>query len=106
MPKYLYVTSYNADGVRGLLKDGGTARRKAAEEVAKSVGGTVESFYFGFGEKDSYVICDLPDNEAAAAVALTVSGSGTITARTVVLLTPEEMDAATKRSVTFRAPGA
>jgi uncharacterized protein with GYD domain len=106
MPKYLFVVSYTAEGIRGVQKDGGTARRKAAEEVFKSVGGSVEGFYFAFGETDAYVFGDLPDNESAAAAALTVSGSGAIAAKTVVLITPEEMDAAAKRSVTYRPPGA
>lgn len=106
MPKYLFAVSYSPEGVRGLQKDGGTARRKAAEEVAKSVGGSVEAFYFSFGETDAYVVCDLPDNEAAAALALTVTASGAVAAKTVVLLTAEEVDAAAKRSVTYRPPGA
>ena len=48
---------------------------------------------------------DLPDNESAAAVALTVNAAGGATVKTVVLLTPEEVDAAGKRSVDYRPPG-
>lgn len=105
MPKYLFRASYTIDGVRGLQKDGGSARRAAVEEVAKSVGGTLETFYFAFGEDDAYVIADLPDNEAAAAIAITVGAAGGATTRTVVLLTPEQVDEASQRSVTYRPPG-
>jgi uncharacterized protein with GYD domain len=65
----------------------------------------LESFHFGFGEHDAYVIVDAPDNEAAAAVAMTVSVSGGAVTRTTVLLTPERVAEAARRSVNHRAPG-
>jgi uncharacterized protein with GYD domain len=82
MPKYLYEASYTADGVKGLLKDGGSKRRAAAEQAVKSVGGKVEAFYFAFGSTDGIVIMDLPDNVSAAAGSLAISASGAITVRT------------------------
>jgi uncharacterized protein with GYD domain len=105
MPKYLYEASYTAGGVQGLLKDGGSKRRAVAEEVVKSIGGKVEAFYFAFGSTDAFVIMDLPDNVSAAAGSLAISSSGAITVRTTVLITPEEMDAATKKSVSYSPPG-
>jgi len=106
MPKFLIEASYTADGAKGIQSAGGTSRREAVAQVAQSVGGSLESFYFAFGDSDAYVVCDLPDNESAAAVALTVNAAGGATVKTVVLLTPEEVDAAAKRSVDYRAPGA
>jgi uncharacterized protein with GYD domain len=105
MPKYLIEASYTLEGVRGLQRSGGTNRRDAIATVAESVGGRLESFYFAFGEHDVYVIVDLPDNETAAAVALTVGAGGAATTRTVVLLSPDEVDSASKRSVDYRPPG-
>src|SRR5215218_7772931 len=106
MPKYLIEASYTLEGVKGVQSAGGTTRRDAVAAVAESVGGKLESFHFGFGESDAYVIVDLPDNESAAAVALTVNAAGAATTKTVVLLTPDEVDAAAKRSVDYRPPGA
>lgn len=106
MAKYLFIGSYTAEGARGLLKDGGSGRRKVAEEVVRSLGGTVEANYFGFGSDDFYLLADLPDHAAAAALSLTVGSSGAVSVRTVVLMTPEEVDAATQRSVPYRPPGA
>ena len=105
MPKYLIHASYTAEGLKGLLKDGGTKRRDAAEALVKSVGGTMEAFYFSFGENDAFVIIDVPDNEAAAAAAVTVSATGLVNASTTVLITPEEMDEATKRATSYTQPG-
>ena len=105
MPKFLFEASYTLDGVKGVQSKGGTSRRDAVASVAESVGGRLESFHFAFGDRDAYVVVDLPDNESATAVALTVNAAGGATVRTVVLLTPEEVDAAAKRSVDYRPPG-
>jgi uncharacterized protein with GYD domain len=105
MAKYLVTASYTADGAKGLLKDGGTKRKQAAEQVLKSVGGTLEAFYFAFGESDAYVIVDMPDHASAAAASMAINASGAVTTRTTVLITPEEIDKAVKKSATYRAPG-
>ena len=106
MPKYLVEASYTVEGVKGIQNAGGSSRRDAIAALAESVGGQLESFYFAFGERDVYTVIDLPDNESATAVALTVNASGAVKVRTTVLVTPEEVDAAAKRSVEYRAPGA
>ena len=106
MPKFLLEASYTQEGVKGVQSAGGSSRRDAVAQVAESVGGKLESFHFAFGDRDAYVIVDVPDNESAAAVALTVNAAGGATVKTVVLLTPEEVDAAAKRSVDYRPPGA
>ena len=105
MPRYLYNFSYSPDGVKGLLKDGGTKRRAAVEEVAKSVGAKVEAFFYTFGENDGILILDAPDNASAAAVSLAINATGAVRIKTSVILTPEEIDAAAKKSVAYRRPG-
>ena len=107
MPKFLLQVNYTLDGVKGVLSKGGSARRVAAQAAAESLGGTLESMYFAFGGTDPIAIVELPDNAAAAALGLTVGGSGAATATTVVLLTPEEIDTATQTStsVQFTPPG-
>ncbi|GGS69210.1 GYD domain-containing protein [Nonomuraea spiralis] len=105
MPKYLLQSTYTTEGLRGLLRDGGSARRQAVDRLAQSVGGRVEQMYFAFGETDTYVILDLPSNAASAALALAVSASGAVRTNTIVLLTPEEVDEATRTEVAYRAPG-
>jgi uncharacterized protein with GYD domain len=105
VPRYLIQASYTLEGVRGVQSAGGSSRRDAVAKVAESVGGQLESFYFAFGDHDVYTVVDLPDNESAAAVAIAVNAAGGAAVRTVVLLTPEEIDAAAKRSVDYRPPG-
>ena len=105
MPKYLVQSSYTAEGIKGLQKDGAAGRLKMANQVAESLGGKLEAIYFAFGEHDVVAILDLPSPVDAAAVAFAVSGTGSIHTKTTPLLTIEEADAALKKSVPFRAPG-
>ena len=105
MAKYLISASYTAEGAKGVLKDGGTKRRKAAEAAIKSSGGKLEAFYFAFGESDAFVIVDAPDHATIASASLAINASGAVRTKTVVLLTPEEIDQASKKGTTYTPPG-
>ena len=106
MPKFLIRGSYSQEGVKGVVKEGGTARKRVATALAESLGGRLEAFYFAFGPHDFYAIGDFPDNAAAAAIAATVGASGAMSSlETIALLTPEEIDDAMKRSAEYRPPG-
>jgi uncharacterized protein with GYD domain len=107
MAKFLFKVRYTGEGLEGVMKAGGSERRAAADDLAKSLGGSVESFHFAFGEDDAYVVCDLPDNKAAATLAMTVSASGRVALSTVPLLTVDEVDAiAAGRKPEYSPPGA
>lgn len=105
MTKYLIKASYNAEGVKGLLKSGGTSRKRAIEKMVKDLGGKLEVFYYAFGDYDVYAICSLPDTATAAAVVLTINASGLVSISTTVLVDPEEIDKAKDISVSYRTPG-
>jgi uncharacterized protein with GYD domain len=105
MPKYLITASYTPEGVKGVLKDGGTKRRQAAEAAIKSVGGRMDAFYFAFGDHDAILIVDAPDNASVASASLAINASGAVQTKTTVLLTPEEVDQATKKTATYQPPG-
>ena len=104
MPRFLFEASYTVEGVKGLRRQGGSGRREAVAKAAHSVGGRLEQFYFAFGDHDAIAVADLPDNTSAAAFALAVSEAGGASVRTVVLLTPEEVDAAAKHAVEYQPP--
>ena len=106
MPKFMIKASYTAEGARGLLKEGGTGRRATVQKLVEGIGGKVEAFYFAYGQDDAYVIIDVPDAESGLAVSLAVNASGAVRLSTIPLITPEEIDAAAKKSVQYRAPGA
>lgn len=105
MKKYLISASYNANGTKGLLEEGGTRRKSEVQKLLASLGGKMESFYYAFGEHDVYIITELPDDSTAAAVGLRVKASGLVSLSTTVLLSPEDIDSASKKTVSYRAPG-
>ena len=105
MPKYLFTGTYTTEGAKGLLKDGGSKRRQVAENAMKSVGAKLEHLYFAFGDNDLYAIIDAPDNATIAAASLAISAAGGVHGKTVTLLTPEEIDQATKKTLTYTPPG-
>lgn len=105
MPKYLVHASYTSEGANGLISEGGTGRREAVAKLAEGLGGKLECFYFAFGDDDVVTILDFPDNQSAAAVSMTIGASGLVNIKTTVLLTPEEVDGAGRKSVAYRGPG-
>ncbi|MDE2900422.1 MAG: GYD domain-containing protein [Chloroflexota bacterium] len=106
MPKYLFTADYTASGIAGLQKEGGTGRRDMFSAMFEGLGGKMEAFYYGFGADDLYIIVDLPDDASAAAASMEVAKAGAITFRATVLITPETMDEAAGKAVTYRPPGA
>jgi uncharacterized protein with GYD domain len=105
MPRYLFQGSYSREGAQGLLREGGTKRRRAVEELVRSLGGRLEGFHYALGETDLFMIVELPGNVAAAAASLIVAASGAGHWRTTTLLSAEEMDEATQTGGGYRAPG-
>jgi len=105
MPKYLLEVAYTAQGAKGVLKDGGSKRRAAAQKAIKSLGGKMETFYFAFGETDAIVIADLPDAVAAAAMSMTVAATGAAGTKVRVLLTAEDVDKAARKTTAYTPPG-
>lgn len=105
MAKFLVTASYTGEGAKGVQSAGGTSRRDAVAKMAEGLGGSLESFYFAFGETDAYVALNLPDNRSAAAASIAVNAAGGATSEVVVLLTPDEIDAAAELSVDYRPPG-
>jgi uncharacterized protein with GYD domain len=105
MPKFLMEASYTAEGAKGLAREGGSSRRKTVEEMVKALHGTVEAFYFAFGTSDVFLIVDVPDVATAAGVSLAINQTGAVQLKSQLLISPEEMDQAAKKSVSYRAPG-
>jgi uncharacterized protein with GYD domain len=106
MAKFLVKGSYSTEGTKGLVKEGGSSRKATVEKMIKSLGGSVEAFYYAFGETDVFVICDLPDAVTAAAISLAINATGGVNISLIPLLTVQDVDQASKKSVVYRAPGA
>lgn len=105
MAKFMLQGSYTEQGLKGVLKEGGSGRTRAVETLIKGLGGTLEAFYFAHGADDFVIIADVPDAASAIASSLMVNVSGAVKARLTVLITPEEMDRAAKMTISYRPPG-
>jgi uncharacterized protein with GYD domain len=105
MPRFLWEVTYSSAGAGGLLAEGGSARRDAITRMVESIGGTVESCYFALGARDLFVIGTVPDEEAAAVLAIQTAASGAARSQSVPLLTPEQVDEAVHRTAEYRPPG-
>jgi len=106
MAKFLINGSYTAEGAKGLMKEGGTARKAAVQKALEGLGGKIESIYYTFGASDVIVICDIPDFISALALSMAVNASGAVRISTTPLLSVEEVDAACKKTTGYRAAGA
>ena len=106
MPKFLIKATYTSDGTKGLLKEGGTKRRAAVQKIIEAAGGKLDAFYYAYGDDDAFILADLPDAATGIAISLTVNATGAVRLATVPLITPEEIDAASKKSIKYKAPGA
>ena len=105
MPKYLLHGSYTEEGLKGLLKEGGTKRVEATKQAIESRGGKLEAYYYAFGENDYYLIVDQPESVNVIAGTLIANATGTVKLKTTVLITPEEVDQAVKKTMDWRPPG-
>ena len=105
MSKYLIAANYTLKGLEGVRAKGAASRVDAIRTMVEGMGGSLESFHFAFGDTDVFVLAEMPDDKAAAAVAFAVSSAGGATTRTTKLLTPEEVDAALALGVDYRPPG-
>jgi uncharacterized protein with GYD domain len=105
MAKYLLQGSYTVEGLRGVLREGGTKRREAVAQLVQALGGTLETFYYAYGGDDFFIIIDVPDSVTATAASLAVNATGAVQFKTIVLITPEEVDAAVRKTVAYRPPG-
>ncbi|MDQ1595073.1 MAG: hypothetical protein QOH40_1629 [Arthrobacter pascens] len=105
MTKYLFEANYVGEGIKGLMREGGTKRRDAVVDALNSVGGSLESFYFAFGDTDVLGVFDIPDQADAAALSLMINSTGNVNVRLKPLMTPEDIDEASKKTPKYRAPG-
>jgi uncharacterized protein with GYD domain len=106
MSKFLVNASYTPEGTRGLLKEGGTNRQHMVEEMVKKLGGQVELLYYCFGPSDVVAIIEVPDTASAAAISMGIKATGAVNIAMTVLVSPDEIDKASKKSIGYRPPGA
>ena len=88
MPTYIMLANYTKQGIENI-KDSPT-RLDAAKQAAKSMGGAIKAFYLTMGQYDMVVVCEAPDDETMAKLALAIGSQGAIRTETLRAFTEEE----------------
>ena len=90
MAYFLLQGAYTAEVWKTLVENPAN-RVEAVRPAIEKLGGRVESAFFAFGDYDVVALVELPDNKAAAALALGIGASGALSKyRTTVLMTQDE----------------
>lgn len=90
MPYYMFQGSYTPATWASLTRKPQN-RAKALQGLVKKMGGSLEGFWLSFGEYDYVTICRLPNQAAAAALAVAVAGGGAVgSGKTTPLMTFDE----------------
>ena len=98
MPHYMFQVAYDEGGLQALVKSP-QDRIAMVTPAVKKAGGKVEVAYFSFGEYDVMLVAELPDNVAAAGLALAFGAGGSLKAvKTTPLLTAAESVEAMKKA--------
>ena len=96
MPHYLFQASYTPAALKAMV-DNPQDREAAARPLIEAVGGKLHNLFFCFGKDDVMAIIEAPDDDAMAACALVVGGSGAFSSgKTTKLMTSEEAMGAMK----------
>ncbi|MEU4717299.1 GYD domain-containing protein [Micromonospora purpureochromogenes] len=105
MAWFLLKSTYTVDGLKGLVKDGGTKRAEVVRKMIEDAGGRMESMHFAFAEDDTYVLCELPDQKTVTGLAVAIGATGSLSVRITPVLTPAEVDEVTRMKTTYTPPG-
>jgi uncharacterized protein with GYD domain len=107
MAVYLMRFTYTPETWSKLMQNP-EDRRDAARAYVEQVGGTLQGFWYGFGEYDGYAILEAPDNVSMAGVVLAIAAGGALSSvETTVLMTVEEtLEALAKgKQIGYQRPG-
>jgi uncharacterized protein with GYD domain len=109
MAKFAVFFSYKPETWDQMLMKS-EDRTAAAGRLVESVGGSLESLYFMFGDRDGFAVIDVPDADAAAAIALAESSTGAFShLETRQLIAAEDLPAVLEKAASargsYRPPG-
>jgi len=90
MSRFMFEVSYTSDSWAAQVHTHANVIDRITPLVAK-LGGTIDSVYYTFGDRDLVGLIDFPTQEDAAAFSLAASAGGAVASiRTTPLLTVEQ----------------
>ena len=106
MAHYLVQVGYTSEAWATLLKNPQN-RLEAVRPAVEQMGGSIDGAWFAFGEHDVVMVLQMPDNTAAAAIAVAFAAGGALrSCKTTPLLSLEEGLEAVRRAAgsSYRPP--
>lgn len=88
MPSYLSLIKWTEQGIRNIKQSPG--RLDAVKQAAQAAGGRVVFFYLTLGDYDIATLMELPNDEAAARLLLTIASQGNVRTTTLKAFTENE----------------
>ena len=108
MARYLVQFAYSSEAIQNMVKNP-QDRAAMVSGMAQQWGGSLEAFYYTFGDYDGVAIVDVPDNVTMAAISMAVTSSGAFKAfHTTVLIPMDEAVEAMRKagSISYQPPRA
>jgi uncharacterized protein with GYD domain len=105
--KYLVLFSLTSETAKRFVAKP-SDRAAVVREVAESAGGSLESYYWMFGQYDGAAVFDLPDSRTMAAVSLAITSSGALSRfETHELIESSDLTAIAERAkgIAYQPPG-
>ena len=88
MPSYLTLANWTDQGIRNVKES--PQRLEQAKQAAKAAGGRLIFFYMTMGQYDLAALWELPDDDAAARIALSLGMQGNVRSTTLKAFTEQE----------------
>ena len=88
MPTYISLIRFTQKGME-TIKDG-PKRLDAAKQRVRAAGGELKAFYLVTGQYDAVAISELPNDEAAARLALGTGSMGNVRTETLRAFSEDE----------------
>jgi uncharacterized protein with GYD domain len=107
MAKYLLLFNFTGETIKRFVAKP-TDRPAVVRVLAESVGGSLESHYWMFGQYDGVGVLEMPDSRTMAAVSLAAASSGAFThLETHELIEAGDLAGIAERArgITYQPPG-
>jgi uncharacterized protein with GYD domain len=107
MAKYMVLFNFGSDAIRRFVASP-SDRTAVVKELVESVGGSLECYYWMFGQYDGMAVFEMPDADTAAATILAIASSGAFTRlETHQLIAASDLTSIAKRArgIAYQPPG-
>ena len=108
MAKYLALFGFTSEAIKQFVANP-SDRAVVVRRLVESVGGSLECYYWMFGQYDGMAIVEMPDSQAHAAATMALISSGAFTHfETHELIEADDLTAIAERAreIAYQPPGA